>query len=159
MNIFTQFAQSYTTYDKSELEAQLFTQASATDTAAAAGLFLFFIVFIIFLSLVTYAVNAFLLARVFKKAGLAQWIAWVPFYNMWKFLELGGQQGFWAVLSVVPIVSYASLVFVYIAAYKVGLSFAKEGWWVLLAIFVPTVWLAILAFDSSKWHGKKPTVA
>ena len=145
-------------YDNAELESELFTQASTTDAAAAAAFLSFFIVFVIILSLITYAVNAFLLAQVFKKAGLAQWIAWVPFYNMWKFLELGGQQGFWAALSLVPIISYASLVFLYIATYKVGLSFGKEGWWVLLAIFVPTVWLAVLAFDSSQWHGKKPAI-
>jgi hypothetical protein len=46
----------------------------------------------------------------------------------------------------------------YIAMYKIGLKFGKEGWWVILAIFVPIVWIAILAFDSSKWNAEKPAI-
>lgn len=105
---------------------------------------------------VAYVINAFLLSFIFKKTGTPRWIAWVPFYNFWKFLELGNQQGFWAILAIIPFVNYASAVFMYIAAYHVGRKFGKDGTWVVLGIFLPTVWLAILAFDGSKWHDKKP---
>jgi hypothetical protein len=118
-------------------------------TAATIG-FIILVSFIIFAAI--YVVNAFLLSFVFKKAGVPQWIAWVPFYNVWRFLELGGQQGFWAILAILPLASYVSAVFLYISAYQVGRKFGKDGAWVVLAIFLPTVWLAILAFDSSKWR-------
>jgi hypothetical protein len=118
-------------------------------TAATIG-FIILVSFIIFAAI--YVVNAFLLSFVFKKAGVPQWIAWVPFYNVWRFLELGGQQGFWAILAILPLASYVSAVFLYISAYHVGRKFGKDGAWVVLAIFLPTVWLAILAFDSSKWR-------
>ncbi len=147
--LFAQTTESYSTYD-----------LTYTSTAAAASVG--FIVAMVFLTFVILAaicvVHAYLLSRVFKKAGVEQWIAWVPFYNSWKLLELGGQQGFWAVLAILPIVNYVSAVFMYIAMYHIGLKFGKDGAWVVLAIFLPTVWLAILAFDSSKWNSKKVTI-
>lgn len=128
---------------------------AGTNLAVAGAVFFFFIIF----TLVIYAVYAWLLGRVFKKAGVPQWAAWVPIYSNWKLLEIGGQQGFWAVLSLIPIVNIVSLVFTYIAMYYVGKKLGKEDWFVLLAIFVPIVWLIWLAFDDSKWQGKKPPVA
>jgi uncharacterized membrane protein YoaK (UPF0700 family) len=151
MNILTQFAQNYSTY-----EYDYSTTAEAATTAALTpAMILFTIFFILIVGLATYAIGAYLLSRIFKKAGVKQWIAWVPFYNTWKMLELGGQQGFWAVLAILPVVSYVSLVFMYIAMYRIGLNLGKEGWWVVLAIFVPIIWIAILAFDSSKWQVKQ----
>lgn len=76
---------------------------------------------------------------------------------MWKLLEIGGQQGFWAILSVIPIINIVSAVFMYIAMYHIGLRLGKSGVWVVLAIFCGVVWMAILAFDSSKWSKKKIT--
>lgn len=118
---------------------------------------LFFVYFIVIAAI--YVIHAFLLSRIFKKAGVKQWIAWVPFYNSWKLLELGGQQGFWAVLAIIPLVNIISAVFMYIAMYRIGLKFGKSEAWVVLAIFLPTIWMAILAFDSSKWSDKKTVKA
>ncbi len=132
---------------------------SSIDPAAAAAIvgvvFLFLFVFFI----IVYAVNAFLMSRIFKKAGVEQWIAWVPFYNAWKTLELGGQQGFWAVLAIIPFVNIVSAIFMYIAMFHIGKKLGKEDWFVLLAIFLPIVWMIWLAFDDSKWPSDKKTVA
>ena len=117
------------------------------DSAMLMGLFTFLIIF----ALLSYAITAFLLGKVFQKAGAPQWAAWVPVYNNWKLLEIGGQQGFWALLAFIPFVNIVSLIFVYIAMYNIGRSLGKEGWFVLLAIFLPVVWLIWLAFDNSKW--------
>ncbi len=131
------------------------TEPTAEGVATAivlGGVFLF--IFLIF-ALIAYAVGAWLLGRIFKKAGTPQWIAWVPVYNTWKLLELGGQQGFWAVLAIIPFVNIISAVFTYIAMYHIGKKFGKEDWFVLLAIFLPLVWLVWLAFDDSKWPNTK----
>lgn len=104
--------------------------------------------------MIAYIILSLLLSRMFKKAGVAQWIAWVPFYNIWTLLELGDQKGFWAVLLVVPFISYVAIVFLYIAMYRIGLKFGKESWFVLLAIFIPIIWYGWLALDDSKWHSK-----
>lgn len=145
MSIFTQLAQSSSYYDSGS------SSMSSSDSAAVAFIFGGFLIFGLFLLVIAYVIHAFLLGRIFKKARVEQWIAWVPFYNNWKTLELGGQQGFWAVLAIIPFVNIVAAIFLYIAMYNIGLKLQKEGWFVLLAIFLPVVWLVWLAFDSSKW--------
>jgi len=121
------------------------------------GLAVLAVVFIVMLSLlmaaVWYAVTSWLLGRVFKKAGIDQWKAWVPFYNSWVFLELGGQQGWLALLVLIPGVGgIVTLVFLCIAAYNIGLAFGKSGGWVVLYLLLSWVWYAIVGFDSSRWE-------
>lgn len=125
---------------------------SASEATGLMALGLTFIVFTLIFFIVIYALHAFFLSRIFKKAGIEQWAAWVPVYNSWKLLEIGGQPGWWSILALIPFVNIAAAVFLYIAMYHVGLKLQKEGWFVLLAIFVPTVWMIWLAFDSSKWN-------
>lgn len=105
---------------------------------------------------VSYAAVVFLLGRIFKKAGQRQWPAWVPIYNNWKLLELGGQPGFWAPLALIPYVGFVTLVFTYIAMYHIGLKLGKAKWFVAVAIFLPLIWLLWLAFDDSVWQKPKP---
>lgn len=130
-------------------------------TGADEPLFSFgFTISYLVLALIGYVISAYLLSRIFKKAGVAEtWAAWVPVYNTWKLLELGGQKGYWAVLMFVPIVNIVALVFLLIAMYHVGLGFGKESWFVLLAIFIPIIWLGILALDNSTWKGAAAPVA
>jgi len=48
----------------------------------------------------TYVVSAWLLSRIFHKAGLARWKAWVPIVNSWFYFHLGGRAGgnvFWGI--------------------------------------------------------------
>lgn len=99
-----------------------------------------------------YALFAWLLSRVFRKAGIPVWKAWVPIYNFWVFLELGGQPGWIAILAVVPVGNIVATVFMCIAAYNVGLAFGKQGAWVVLYIFVPWLWFAIVGLDSEPWQ-------
>jgi len=122
--------------------------AAAADPTVSAGVFIFF--FIVFIA--TYAISALLLGRIFKKAGIESWIAWVPFYNTWKTLQIGGQKGYWAVLALIPIVQYVSIVFMFIAYYNIGLKLGKSGAFVLWSIFVPIVWIIWLAVDKSTWN-------
>jgi len=133
----------------------LFEEETAAGAIIGAGFFAFGLFFVV----IAYVVGALLLGRIFKKAGAPAWAAWVPFYNNWKLLEIGGQQGFWAVLSIIPVVNVVSAIFIYIAQYHVGLKLGKSGAFVLLAIFLPIVWLIWLAVDSSKWNEKAESAA
>lgn len=150
-------------YDSSMPDNVYMNDPSAVDPTTSAAMTgaasVFFILFMLFICLAAYVINAILLARIFKKAGVEQWKAWVPVYNMWVLLELGDQKGFWAVLMLVPIVNIVSAVFMYIAMYRIGLKFGKDGAFVLLAIFLPLVWYVWLAVDKSTWNGTKPAVA
>lgn len=105
-----------------------------------------------------YALFSWLLSRVFRKAGIPAWKAWVPVYNNWVFLELGGQQGWLAVLMLIPIANVVAVVFLCIAAYNIGLAFGKEGAWVVLYIFIPWLWIAIIGLDSSRWEPWRSSV-
>ena len=101
----------------------------------------------------SYVIVSWFLMRIFKKAGVEGWKAWVPFYNQWVFLELGGQQGWLILLALIPGVSIVAAIFIYIAAFHVGASFAKSGaGWLVLYILLPYIWLGIIAFDSSRWN-------
>lgn len=111
----------------------------------------------VILGIVAYLVYSYLMGRIFKKAGEESWKAFVPVYNNWIFLEVGGQKGYWAVLGLVPLVGIASVVFMIIAAIEIGKRLGKEGVFVLLWLFVTPVWAAILAFDKSVWSG--PTIS
>jgi hypothetical protein len=110
-----------------------------------------FIVFFLILAAGIYVVNAIFLGKIFKKAGVESWIAWVPFYNNWKFLELGGYQGWIAILSIIPYAGIVTTVFMCMAAYQIGLKLRKDGVWVVLYIFLSLVWIIILAVDGSYW--------
>lgn len=130
---------------------------SPSEEAALAAVLIFFIFVGFIFGLATYVLISLCLMRIFAKAGVKPWIAWVPFYNNWKLLEIGGQQGFWAVLSIVPFVNIVSAVFLYIAQYHVGKKLGKGSEFVLWALFLPFVWFIWLAVDKEKWDDKKST--
>lgn len=153
MNTLLHFAQASGYY---------YTDSSSTEASnISAGATIAIILGMFVLLALVYVVVALLTGRIFKKAGIPSWIAWVPFYNQWKMLELGGQQGFWAVLAIIPLVQYASIVFMFIAMYNIGLKLGKSGSFVLWAIFFPYVWYIWLAVDQSTWNDSlgKPSLA
>jgi uncharacterized membrane protein len=114
---------------------------------------------IILTGAVFYIIGALLLGNIFKKAGTPAWKAWVPVYNSWTLLKLGGQSGFWAVIALIPIINLISAIFLFIAMYHIGRNFGKSDAFVLLAIFLPIVWLIWLAVDGSTWKGSAPRAA
>jgi hypothetical protein len=132
------------------------------DPAALAAVFIVFGV----VGIIAYVVNAVFLGMIFKKAGVESWKAWVPVYNVWVMLELGGQKGWLSLLlllSWIPVLGFVaavvSAVFTAIAAYKIGLGFGKEGVFVLLYIFLPIVWLIWLAVDKTAVWKQSAAVA
>lgn len=146
MNILTTLAQAE--YD---FNATGGTRLDDETTAAVAGAF--FLVFFIAL-VVIYIITAIFLGKIFNKAGLASWPAWVPIYNTWKLLEIGGQPGFWAPLGIITPINIVTTVYTYIAMYHIGKKLGKSGNFVLLAIFLPVVWVIWLATDKSVWNEK-----
>ena len=150
MGILTTLAQTTYTYDESA-----FTTTSTGDLATVAAAALTIAVFSFLFGIIIYVIVAIFLGKIFKKAGQPAWVAWVPIYNSWKLLEIGGQPGFWAILSLIPLVNIVAAVFLYIAMYNVGLKLGKDGVFVLLAIFLPLIWVIWLALDKSTWDNSK----
>lgn len=150
MTYLSQLAEYYSNYGYGGFD----TTTSTLEPAAAVGITLAALVFQLFFIAIAYVIYAIFLSKIFKKAGVEGWIAWVPFYNTWKLLEIGGQPGYWAVLALIPFVNIVSAVFMYIAMYHIGKKLGKDGAFVLLAIFLPIVWIIWLAIDQSKWNDK-----
>jgi hypothetical protein len=106
-------------------------------------------------ALVGYVYYGFALMGIFGKAGLQKWQAWVPFFNTWRLLQLGGQKGWWVLINLIPVVgSLLFLIFLIIAGVNIQTAFGKPGVFYLLALLLTPVWYGILAWDSSIW---KPT--
>jgi hypothetical protein len=151
MSLLTLFAQSSLDYgDPYYLNS--YTAAKDYDLS---GVFL--IVFLV--GAAFYIIGALLLGNIFKKAGTPAWKAWVPVYNSWSLLKLGGQNGFWAIIALIPVINLISAVFMIIAMYHIGRGFGKDDAFVLLAIFLPLVWLVWLAVDGSTWKVVVPRAA
>ena len=128
------------------------TDSSTPDDSAAAALLLIIPLIILVIAVVSYLIMALSLMKIFKKADVKPWAAWVPFYNSWKMLEIGGQSGVWVTLSVVPVVSIIYTVYTYIAMYHIGKKLEKNGAFMLFGLFLPIVWCIWLAVDNSTWH-------
>ncbi len=92
-----------------------------------------------------YVLMAIALSRFFAKVGVEPWIAWVPVYSYWKWLEVGGQVGALSLLLLVPYANVVTLVFLYIGMYRSGIAFRKDGAFLVLGIFLPFVWCFLLA--------------
>lgn len=154
MKLLSLLGQASGGYDQ-DLYNSMYDTSSSTQLSdeASAGIVAGTILISLFIALIAYAISAFLMGRIFKKAGVEAWKAWVPVYNTWVLLELGDQKGYWAVLALIPFVNLVSIVFIIIAEYHIGLKLGKESWFVLLAIFLPIVWLIWLAVDDSTWKG------
>lgn len=146
MNLLTFFAQA------AEYDSDLFGPTTPAEQAAGAGAFIFIALFMVAFLVGMYALYAIMLGKIFKKAGVESWKAWVPVYNNWIMLQLGGQQGWWAVLAFVPVANIVAGVFMYIAMYHIGRKLGKDGAFVLFAIFLSIVWLIWLAIDTSTWN-------
>lgn len=138
--------ETYNTYTTTSLE-----NGSSASTGIGVGL----IVTSLIMAIALYVYSAITLGKIFKKAGIASWIAWVPFYNAWKIFELGEFSGALSLLVLIPFVGpFIYLVLAIIAYYRIGLSFGKSGAFVLLAVFLAPIWLGILAFGKAQWKNQ-----
>ena len=100
-----------------------------------------------------YVLMAISLSSFFKKVGVEGWIAWVPIYNTWKWLEVGGQQGWLSLIALIPYGSIVTSIFLYIGMYRTGKAFGKDGAFVVLGIFLPFVWAFMLGGrNSGEYH-------
>jgi hypothetical protein len=127
------------------------------DNSALVGVIVaLFVVVFISVYLVTligvYVLTALALSSFFRKVGVEPWIAWVPFYGYWKWLEVGGQPGWLSILIVVPYGNIVTAVFLAIGMYRTGIAFRKESSWVVLGIFLPYVWLFLLGRQSEVYE-------
>lgn len=104
-----------------------------------------------------YVLLALPLGFLFKKAGIPAWKGWIPFYSIWIFFQLGGQKPWLSLtmlLVLIPVErSYLFLavfvIFSSLAAYRITLGFKSSGFWVVVFVFLQTVWIFVFAFNNA----------
>jgi hypothetical protein len=135
------------------------SSSSSLDSSTTAAIILTTVLISLVIVIGFYVVCAIFYMKLFAKANVPAWKAWVPVVNGWKFLELGGYPGALALLAfagIIPFIgwigSIVALVFYCMAAYQIGLKLSKDGVWVVLYIFLSIVWLGIVALDRSTWN-------
>lgn len=113
--------------------------------------------------LLAYAVGAFLLSKIFSKAGVeGTWRAWVPIYNMMVFFKLGNLNPWLVLYAFIGTVllswigigflfSFALFVASALAAYRIGQKLDQEPVWVVLWL-IPLIWLGVTAYSKASWN-------
>jgi hypothetical protein len=130
------------------------------DTAAGVLVVIFaYAVFFAVVILVGYLLTAITLMLFFRKVGVTPGLAWVPVYNTWKWLEVGGQPGAVALLQLVPGAAIVTTVFLIIGMHRSGIAFGKDNGWIALAILVPWLWCILLSRKSEQYQPERLAVA
>ncbi len=94
--------------------------------------------------------------KVFTKADQPGWAALIPIYNMYVLLKVAGKPGWWLLLFVVPIANLVVTILTYIGLAK---NFGKGGGFACGLIFLPIIFVPILAFGSAQYVAEQPQAA
>ncbi|MFI3294491.1 MAG: DUF5684 domain-containing protein [Rikenellaceae bacterium] len=85
---------------------------------------------------------------IFSKAGRPGWAAIIPIYNLITMLQVAGKPVWWFFLFLVPIVN---IVFMIMMIHGISKNFGKDLGFTLGLIFLPFIFMLILAFGSAKY--------
>jgi hypothetical protein len=135
-------------------------EASAAALAIVLGIIAIEFAIIALVLVINYVLYGFALMLFFRKVGVNPRIAWVPYYRYWKWLEVGGQQGWWSLIALVPFGGgILTAVFLCIGMWHTGKGFGKDAGMLVLGIFLPFVWLFILGSKAEVYHPEWITAA
>ena len=109
--------------------------------------------------LISYVLYGIALSMFFRKVGVETWIAWVPYYRYWKWLEVEGQPGAFALFGIVSSFRIVTYVFLYIGMWHTGKAFGKDVGILILGIFLPFAWLFVLSARSEVYRPELITAA
>lgn len=153
MSLFAQLAQASAdfNFNSSEFDPLTTTTTTTVDPAAAIAIGIGALMIMLVVSLLSYVFFSICLMKIFKKAGRHDaWAAWIPIYNAWVTAEISGRPGWWALLSMIPVVNIIITILIAIDLVK---SFGKSTVYVLLLIFVPIIGYPMLAFGDATYQG------
>ncbi len=112
------------------------------------------ILVIYFIQLLLLLLPSFGAAKMFKKAGIAQWKAFVPFYNTWVMQHLAHRPKHWAFWQAIPVVGWFITPGIYIEFVKLFSRFSL-GDHILTALFAPFYFSYLGYAPNVKYHGHK----
>lgn len=88
--------------------------------------------------------------KLFVKADRPGWGAIIPFYNFYLLFDIAWGKGVMFLLMLVPCVG---LIFYYIALFKLAQAYGKGAGFGVGMIFLPFIFMPILAFGDSTYQG------
>lgn len=88
--------------------------------------------------------------KIYKKAGRPGWASIIPFYNSYVLFDLAWGNGILFLLMFVPLVNIVVMIILYV---KLANAFGKGGGFAVGLIFLPIIFLPILAFGNSSYIG------
>lgn len=109
--------------------------------SAMAPFILFFVLLFVFLFICQW--------KIFTKAGKPGWAALIPIYNTLVMLDIIGRPWWWLFLMFIPPVG---LVLGIIALHRLSRSFGKDIGYTLGLLFLPVIFMPMLAFGSAKYE-------
>lgn len=102
--------------------------------------------------IVYFAVIIFMLVamwKIFVKAGKPGWGCIVPIYNIILQLEIAGRPLWWIFLLLIP---FVNIFFAFVIMLDIAKAFGKGSIFEAGMLFLPFIFLPILAFDSSEYQ-------
>lgn len=88
--------------------------------------------------------------KIFTKAGEEGWKALIPIYDLVILFKISGLSPWLILVMLIPIGTIVILIMLYI---KLAKAFGKSGGFAAGLILLNTIFMLILAFDSSKYVG------
>ena len=101
--------------------------------------------------LVSYVISAVAYMKIFEKAGVTTWYAWVPFLNTYWITKIATGNGWLFLIILIPCVG--SLIYLILMAIKLSAAFGCGGGMIALLILIPVVGYLVLAFGSEQYQG------
>ena len=123
---------------------------NAANSSIVGGMFVFMVIMWI-ISIIIGVIGIVSLWKIFKKAGKPGWAALIPFYNYYVMCEIAEKQWWHVLLLFVPIAQIYSLFVVYDGVSK---KFGKSTGFSVGMLFLPYVFLPILAFSDAQMIDK-----
>lgn len=132
----------------------LLAQSSSSGSAAGLGMFAVIMIAMLVFYVAIYVFFAWCTMRIFQRAGIESWYAWVPFVNLYGLWKMTNRDTLWLVLLFVP---YANVVAQIVVFGDIARSFGKDQTWEWLLGLLGFVFLPILAFEKSPYLGPAST--
>jgi len=88
--------------------------------------------------------------KIFSKAGEAGWASIIPFYNQYILSKITFGNGWLFLLLLIPVVN---AIFMIVMMYKLAKAFGHGVGYTIGLIFLPFIFLLIIAFGKSEYQG------
>ena len=89
--------------------------------------------------------------KIFEKAGVTSWYAWVPLLNTYWITKIATGNGWLFLLILIPCVG--SLIYLILMAIKLSGAFGCGGGMIALLILLPIIGYFVLGFGGAQYVG------